>query len=1027
MTVSIFIALSVVMAVIDAVVAILALRQRDRDGVFLAFCMIFSAVVDLGYLNSVLADTYFGMSLSSSIYFSGVDLSMVSLLAYFISYTDLWNNRFRPAFMGFVGVVSVVDIAFLMVNPFAEISLTYTYEADFLAHWAYSPYLAFTCHLVWSYFMVAVAFAIIIAKIASVPRVYRGRYVAVLVGLVIIVFVNALFLYLPKRFVLDYSLMFYSVMGVYLYLTGFRGTSKATLAATHEMIFDQMGRAFILFDFEGRYATSNEQACVFIAEGNRSRHYWLSQFLHDMNLDDHISDVDSDISFTKRLRVGTALKPYRVDLRVMRDEKNRKLGSLIVFVDYSFVTDLLTGFNTKTAFERRYAPEANKINTYPVAVGVCDLNHLANLNEAYGREQGDAAIKMLADAMVANLPENSYFVRHDDANLVVICEGVDGAAMHNALDAAFKDLKAADSPFGPLEAQSAVSVASVDNPSVIGAVKTALDALKLRKMLDYDSAHSSLLASLAMTQRQSDGETEEHVRRTRAVADRLAKRMGLSDWEQSSLALLCLLHDIGKVGVPLEILNKPGKLTDAEWAVLKSHSEKGYRIASASEELGGIAESILHHHERWDGKGYPDGLSREAIPMLSRVLMVVDTYDAMTHDRPYRRALSREEAMAELKRCAGTQFDPSVVAEFLAMMAEGMAFDPALVSDAAYVGNTQPEDKEDKTEVPADARKRHLFAGRIRQALTDEERLALHRMDTVHYARYILDEDQKILSVSKGFEELTGYTQSDIDELGLSQLDLLFPEDHEKYWGLVTKQIEENGEAYLDHLLRRRDGSPQAVFCYGRPFFDSAARAARNEVIIADVGSAGSVKQVVGHARESALRELKHWEDQATRDPLTGLANRPAFRSDVQMRILDENCAVALGIVDIDNFKEYNDTYGHPEGDAMLVHMAHALEKAVGNKGVTCRLGGDEFSFALFLPREIAPDEVRRMSTDIWSTVSAAMQSFRLSATVSMGVALVSVDEVSFRRLYASADRQLYHAKEQGRNRLCGNWDEAEC
>ena len=144
--------------------------------------------------------------------------------------------------------------------------------------------------------------------------------------------------------------------------------------------------------------------------------------------------------------------------------------------------------------------------------------------------------------------------------------------------------------------------------------------------------------------------------------------MALSQTEISELALLATLHDIGKIGVNDQILNKPGKLTDEEWTQMRKHTEIGYRIAMSSPELISIADYILTHHERWDGKGYPQGLSGTAIPLISRILSVVDAYDAMTKDRVYRKAMSKDHAIEELKANAGSQFDPTVVGVFIEIL-----------------------------------------------------------------------------------------------------------------------------------------------------------------------------------------------------------------------------------------------------------------------------------------------------------------------------------------------------------------------
>ena len=202
------------------------------------------------------------------------------------------------------------------------------------------------------------------------------------------------------------------------------------------------------------------------------------------------------------------------------------------------------------------------------------------------------------------------------------------------------------------------------------ALREAGESLQTKKLMNETSKKSSQLDSLRQTLTESDYETEEHVERTKDMATKLGKALHLSDAELSKLALLAVLHDIGKIAIPHSILLKPGKLTDEEWEIMKTHTDKGYRIANASKELQPIAEYILHHHERWDGKGYPGGLDKENIPLLSRIITVVDSHDVMVHDRPYHKAMSDEAAVEELLRCSGTQFDPHIVTVFLQVLEE---------------------------------------------------------------------------------------------------------------------------------------------------------------------------------------------------------------------------------------------------------------------------------------------------------------------------------------------------------------------
>jgi HD-GYP domain-containing protein (c-di-GMP phosphodiesterase class II) len=148
----------------------------------------------------------------------------------------------------------------------------------------------------------------------------------------------------------------------------------------------------------------------------------------------------------------------------------------------------------------------------------------------------------------------------------------------------------------------------------------------------------------------------------------VAEQLGMSEERCDRLLLGSLLHDVGKLAIPMQILLKPGKLTPAERAIVQDHPAIGSRIVESVPGLAEVVPAILHHHERYDGRGYPDGLAGEEIPLEARVIAVADSFSAMTSERPYRRRMSREEARDELERCAGTQFDPVVVGVFCAQV-----------------------------------------------------------------------------------------------------------------------------------------------------------------------------------------------------------------------------------------------------------------------------------------------------------------------------------------------------------------------
>ncbi len=189
----------------------------------------------------------------------------------------------------------------------------------------------------------------------------------------------------------------------------------------------------------------------------------------------------------------------------------------------------------------------------------------------------------------------------------------------------------------------------------------------------YESLFESVLhtlTSLIAAINKRDSYTEGHCKRVTETSLRLGRVIGISDYEEDVIRVVGPIHDLGKIGVPDSILLKHGKLTDEEYQIMKDHSVYGEEILNRFEILSSEAKIIRHHHERFDGKGYPDTLPGEEIPKCARIISVTDAYDAMTSNRPYRNALEKEVALAEIKKCAGVQFDPEVSEAFRQMMSE---------------------------------------------------------------------------------------------------------------------------------------------------------------------------------------------------------------------------------------------------------------------------------------------------------------------------------------------------------------------
>ena len=201
-------------------------------------------------------------------------------------------------------------------------------------------------------------------------------------------------------------------------------------------------------------------------------------------------------------------------------------------------------------------------------------------------------------------------------------------------------------------------------------MKNAEDRMYANKILHGQSARNETIMTLFETLKEKYQEEKLHSSRVSEYCKMMGEKLELSSDQTKELEFAGLMHDIGKITIPDRILDKPGKLTDEEWVIMKTHTINGYHILRSADKYSMLAEYALTHHERWDGKGYPNGLKEDEIPMFSRVISICDSYEAMTADRPYRKALDHKIAIAELNRCAGSQFDAKLVEVFVKSIVE---------------------------------------------------------------------------------------------------------------------------------------------------------------------------------------------------------------------------------------------------------------------------------------------------------------------------------------------------------------------
>lgn len=336
---------------------------------------------------------------------------------------------------------------------------------------------------------------------------------------------------------------------------------------------------------------------------------------------------------------------------------------------YLSLHDQLTGLYNRAFLEAELGRLSGG-RQYPISIICADLDGLKLINDTMGHDAGDRMLTATAALLRQSLRGSDILARVGGDEFTVILprtneSGAEKIARRIRQKVDHYNLHHNEMPLGlSLGVATARSAAT----ALSDVYKQADNLMYQDKLYRSASTRSTIVQALLAALAERDFITEGHTHRVGELCRKMGEKIGLSSRQLSDLALLSQVHDLGKVGVPDHILLKEGLLTDQEWKLMRQHSEKGYRIAASSPDLAGVADLILKHHERWDGKGYPLGLTGEEIPIECRILAIADAFDAITSHRPYSAARSKEEAVLELQRCAGVQFDPRLVSLFLELL-----------------------------------------------------------------------------------------------------------------------------------------------------------------------------------------------------------------------------------------------------------------------------------------------------------------------------------------------------------------------
>ncbi len=575
---------------------------------------------------------------------------------------------------------------------------------------------------------------------------------------------------------------------------------------------------------------------------------------------------------------------------------------------------------------------------------------------------------------------------------------------------------------------------------------------RTREAAELARLHLATVEALATAIDAKDQTTHCHVRRVQIYAAGLGRALRLDDEEVEALCAGALLHDIGKLAVPDHILNKPGKLTPAEFDRMKVHTVVGAQILERINFPYPVVPTVRHHHEHWDGRGYPDGLSGEQIPLTARVLAVVDCYDSLREERPFRPGKASAEASAVLRREAGTRFDPNVVETFLAhlpefeaeIIARGLTQQPAAddASDCtgATLGHAGPA-RSLHAATPPTYLDQIKNAHREVYALYEIARTFGSSLDIADRAHVLVDKVGHVVPYDTCavylFDELKGYAQvahvagrhaevlrarcvapgegvigfvlanrrpvTGFDPM-LDFAEFNLPED-ERYRSMVALPLVKD-----ERLL----GVIAVYSAAYEPYTDDHVR-------LLDM-----VARLAADAFATAMTHAEA-ESNALTDPLTGLPNARALHvrfSEEEARARRTGHAFQVVMLDLDEFKQVNDTFGHPTGDQMLREVGRVLQAQLREYDFLARYAGDEF---VAIVQELNDEQVRDLRQRIERAI--ARLSLRVPPDkharvgISVGAARFGTDGETLSQLLVAADQAMYTVKADHRQQRHGATD----
>jgi diguanylate cyclase (GGDEF)-like protein/putative nucleotidyltransferase with HDIG domain len=570
--------------------------------------------------------------------------------------------------------------------------------------------------------------------------------------------------------------------------------------------------------------------------------------------------------------------------------------------------------------------------------------------------------------------------------------------------------------------------------------RTYLDRLEREKKHTEEIAdlHLRTIEALSLAIEAKDHNTHDHLKRVQMYAVQIGRDLGLNESERNALRAASMLHDIGKLAVPEQILSKPGRLTPEEFEKMKIHPVVGAQILDRVEFPYPVVPIVRCHHEKWDGTGYPNALRGEEIPIGARILSVVDCFDALTSERPYRRAMSPDEAMKHLRAESGTSFDPLVVKAIDKCYRE---LEERVSGSEKEVSAFELTSKVDWraapsagfAEIPNEAEVRAAsFLGSIVSARQEAQLLfelahtlgnSLSLRETLSVLAVRLKEmiphDSIVFYIYADQKLVPSYVHG-VDYDLFTSIEIPLGQGISG-WVAQAEQPIINGDPATE---TRYLGDPARVSvlqsalsiplrgCDGVAGVLSLYRRAKEGFTKDHLRLLLAASSKLGLSVENALR-YERAQDTASTDFLTGLPNARSICAHLEKEVLRSRrgeSALAVLLCDLNGFKSVNDRFGHLIGNKLLQAVAKNLKSACREYDQFGRLGGDEFVFVL---PEFTNDSVEELMLRLELAVEEASRSICQSTvvTVSIGCAFYPKDGSTAEELMSEADRRMYESK----------------